>query len=176
MIDAIKERRSIRSFKERDVEEDKLQEILKAASYSPSARAQYPWSLVVVRDDDKREMFSETTNWSSFASESPVVIAVTSEETETWIEDSTIVAEHTQLEATNQGLGACWIHIRGNETPEGESAEDKVKEILDLPEDQRVLCLIAIGYPDEEKGEHPHKKSGIETQDIYSENYGNELN
>ncbi|MFB6217074.1 MAG: nitroreductase family protein [Candidatus Aenigmatarchaeota archaeon] len=175
MIDAIKKRRSVRSFKDRDVEDEKLEEILKAASYSPSAKARYPWSLVVVKDEKKREKFSKSTRWSSFASDAPVVIAVTSEDTKTWVEDSSIVAEHIQLEATNQGLGACWIHIRDAETDRDKKPEERVKDILNVPEDQRVLCLVAIGYPDEHKKEHPHKKSRIETQDIYEESHGNEF-
>lgn len=169
MIDAVKKRRSYRKFQDRDVEGEKLDEILKAASYTPSARHTYPWALVVVKDGEKRERFSGVTNWSSFAADAPVVIAVASEETKEWIEDCSIVAEHIQLEAREQGLGACWIHIRGMEK-DGKNSEEVVKETLDIPEDYKVLCLVAIGHPVEEKSEHD--ESEVEEREIYREEYG----
>lgn len=171
MIDAIKKRRSYRKFKDREIEQEKLDEILKAASYAPSARHTYPWALIVVEDGNKREKFSKVTNWSTFAADAPVVIAVASEETKEWVEDCSIVAEHIQLEARKQGLGACWIHIRGMEK-DGKSSEQVVKKTLETPEGYRVLCLIAVGYPAGEKSEHDESEAG--EREIYREKYGKE--
>lgn len=170
MIQAIKNRHSHRSFKDREVEEEKLEEILKAAAYSPSARHAYPWSLVVVRDEETRKKLSEVTPYAGFIAESPVAVVVASEETNEWVEDCSIAAEHLQLEATEQGLGACWAHVREHKGKEGD-AEETVRELLSLPEDYRVLCMIAIGYPSKEKP--PHSESELKEREIYEGEYGN---
>lgn len=170
MIETIENRHSHRDFEERDVEEEVIKEILKAASYSPSARAAYPWSLIVVRDKETRKALSKVTPYAGFIAESPVAIVVASEETREWIEDCSIVAEHIQLEATEQGLGSCWAHMISHED-ESRDSEKVVKELLSLPKDYRVLCAIALGYPSEEKP--PHEESELEEREIYDEKYGN---
>lgn len=159
MIKAIKKRRSIRDYKDIEIEEEKINEILKAAMFSPSARHQYPWEFVVVRDKEKREKLGKATSWSSFAAEAPVVIAVLGDKnkSEEVIEDCSIAAEHMLLEIENQGLSSCWIQIRGNYYPTGEgntSAEDYVRELFQILEKYMVLCLIPVGFPAEEKSEH----------------------
>lgn len=171
MIEAIKKRHSHRNFEKKDIEEKKLEKILKAASYSPSARAAYPWSLIVVRDEEDKKTLSKATPYASFVAEAPLAIVVASKESDEWVEDCSIVAEHIQLEATEQGLGACWAHMRGHEKG-NKSAEEIIKSLLSLPEDYRVLCAIALGYPSEEKG--PHSESELEEREIYEGKYENE--
>lgn len=144
MIEAIKKRRAIREFLSDAVSEEKLQEILSAAKLAPSANAIYPWELIVVKDPQTKEKLSKTTPWSTFANSAPLIIAVIGHEQESpdWVEDCSIVAEHIWLEAANQELGCCWVQIRGNA-----NAEDSVKEILGIPKELRVLCLLPLGSP-----------------------------
>ena len=155
MINAIKKRRSIREYLSDTISDDKIKEMLMAAMYAPSANALYPWELVVVKDPAIKELLSKTTPWSTHANDASAVIAVIGHEQESsdWIEDCSIVAEHIWLEATEQGLGSCWIQIRGNN-----NAEKAVKEILNIPENLRVLCLMPIGVPVKEQSEHSEEK------------------
>lgn len=171
MIETIENRHSHRDFEEKEVEEEVIKEILKAASYSPSARAAYPWSLIIVRDKETRKSLSKATPYAGFIAESPVAIVVASKETREWVEDCSIVAEHIQLEATEQGLGACWAHMISHEN-ESRDSEKIVKKLLSLPEDHRVLCTIALGYPSEEKPSHD--ESELKEREIHEGEYGNE--
>lgn len=172
MLDIIKKRRSIRSYKSDPVEDSKIDEILKAAMFSPSACHTRPWEFIVVKDQKTKASLSQTTPWASFAKDAPVVIIVCAdtkkafsvEDGTTWIEDSSIAAEHIYLEATNQGLGTCWIQIRCVKSDDGKNSEDIIKKILTIPSHIRVLCIFPIGYPKEEKPEHSdseYKKSKI---------------
>lgn len=156
MLDVIKKRRSIRRYLPREVEEEKIIEILKAAMFSPSANHRRPWEFIVVKDSKTRNKLSLSTNWSSFAGGAPVVIVVVSDETKSreWLEDASIVGEHIYLEATNQGLGTCWVQIRDSKRPNGDGAEDYVRSLLGIPSNFRVVCLMPIGYPAEELPEH----------------------
>jgi nitroreductase len=72
-----------------------------------------------------------------------------------------------QLVATSIGLGSCWIQIRNRDHSPEKSAEEYVKEILGIPDPYRVLCILAVGYPAEEKkpipkGELPYSKIHLE--------------
>ncbi len=151
MIEAIKKRRAIRDYLDEKISDEKLNEIILSAMYAPSANAKYPWDLVVIKNDKTKEKLSKVTPWSSHIKDAQVVIAVVGHEEESsdWLEDCAIAAEHIWLEATNQGLGCCWVQIRGNE-----NAQKDVKELLEVPANYRVLCLLPIGVPAKEEPEH----------------------
>jgi len=155
MIAAIKKRRAIREYLSDAVTDEKIQEILSAAMCAPSANALYPWELVVIKEAATKELLSKTTPWSTFAKDAAVVIAVIGHEQDSpdWIEDCSIAAEHIWLEAANQELGCCWVQIRGNA-----NAEKAVREILNIPAELRVLCLLPIGVPAKPAEEHLPEK------------------
>lgn len=158
MLEVIKKRRSIRKYQSREIEEEKLQEILKAAMFAPSARHSRPWEFIIIKDKETKDKLAATKDGSAFANEAPVVIVICAQETHQWIEDCSIVAENIYLEATNQGLGTCWVQIRGSERPDGSSCEEYVKKTLEIPEGFRVLCMMPLGYPAEEKEEHTEEE------------------
>jgi nitroreductase len=166
MIDSIKKRRAVRDFLDQTVPEQKIQEIIKAAAFAPSANAIYPWELVIVKDDALKEQLSKTTPWATFAKSADLIIAVIGDEEESpeWLEDCSIVAEHIWLEAVNQGLDSCWIQIRR----QGD-AENDVRKILNIPKEKRVLCLLPIGVAAENLPEHD--EAIIEKNKIKYETY-----
>jgi len=149
MLDIFKKRRSHRSYLDKKVESTKIKEILKAAMTAPSAYHRYPWEFIVVQTQALKNKLSLATSYSSFAAESSVVMVVCANMNKAyrWIEDCSIVAEHIYLEATNQGLGTCWIQIRGMETAEGKDSEEHLMQVLKIPSHIRILCLMPIAYP-----------------------------
>ncbi|MEI6288357.1 MAG: nitroreductase family protein [bacterium] len=155
MISAIKKRRSVREYLAGSVSEEKLTAILTSAMYSPSANAIYPWELVVVKNPQTKDLLSKVTPWSTHIKEADVVIAVVGNEKESpdWVEDCSIVAEHLWLAITDEDLGSCWTQIRGND-----NAEKEVKEILGIPSENRVLCLMPIGTPAKTLPEHTEEE------------------
>jgi nitroreductase len=160
MLESIKKRRSIRKFKKKEVEQEKLNEILKAAMYSPSASHRRPWEFIVVKDQELKNKLSKTTPWSGFVKDAPVVLVITGyeEDSHLWIEDCSIAAEAIYLEAQNQGLGTCFCQILEPKTLSLKDSEEYVKKLLNVPKNIRILCLMPIGYPDEEKPEHNEKE------------------
>jgi nitroreductase len=85
-----------------------------------------------------------------------------------WVEDCSIAAEHILLQAADMGLGACWLQIRGSAL-EGRSAEEYVREILNVPENMRILCLISVGWPAEKKA--PHTEKEFEKAKVHCESF-----
>lgn len=151
MVQAIKKRRAAREYLNQSIPEDKLNRVIEAAMYAPSANAIYPWKLIVVTKLETREELAKATPWSAHAKEAPVVIAVLGLEKESpyWVEDCSIVAQNIWLQATEEELSSCWIQIRNNS-----NAEKEVKTILKIPDDLRVLCLMPIGVPAKPPKEH----------------------
>jgi nitroreductase len=157
IAEAIRTRRSIRSYQDRPIEEQKLARVLDAGRVAPSARNQQDWKFVVVKDKEKRQMLSEAARGQAFVAQAPVVIAACGTETEYIMTcgqycypiDVAIAVDHMSLMATAEGLGTCWI---------GAFYEDKVKEILAIPEKIRVVVLLTLGYPAEEPAARPRKK------------------
>ena len=115
IMEAIKSRRSIRSYQDRPVEQDKLNLILEAGRLAPSARNLQDWRFVVVQDKDKRQELSAAARGQAFVAQAPVVIAACGTETEYVMTcgqhcypiDVTIAMDHMSLMATDLGLGSC---------------------------------------------------------------------
>jgi len=147
MLEIFKKRRSHRSFLDKPVEDQKINEILKAAMFSPSAHHQRAWEFIVVKDPILRKGLSEATKYTKCAVEAPVSIVLCSPNVHQWVEDISVVAEAIYLEATNQGLGTCWMHLKDIPTPEKPDPQEFVKKLLGIPADMEVLCFFPIGYP-----------------------------
>lgn len=153
-MDLLRERRSIRKYRDKVVEKEKIKKILAAGRMAPSGKNKKPWELLVTMD---REILNKLAHVKPkgglFLAESPAAIVVIGREkvSDTWIEDCSIAATFMQLEAHNQGLGTCWVQMRGRFTSEKMDAEARVREILGIDEEIRVLCVLSIGYSDESK-------------------------
>jgi nitroreductase len=146
VMEAIKKRYSVRSYQDRAVETEKLDSILEAARLAPSASNRQEWRFIVVRDKNIRQRLMQAAKDQTFVGQAPVVVACCAK-TDSHVMtcgqqcypiDVAIAIEHMALKATEEGLGTCWI---------GAFYEDKVKEVLGIPKDIRVVALLALGYP-----------------------------
>ena len=156
MLEVFKKRHSIRKYQPKEVEEEKLNEILKAAMFAPSANNRRPWEFIIIKNSEIKEKLSLATVYSGFIKEAPIVIipCVNEADEPRWVEDLSIIASHIYLEATNQGLGTCFVQIKDAETPDNSEAEEYVRKIIGVPREVRIICLMPVGYPAEEKEEH----------------------
>ena len=161
MLEIFRKRRSVREYLPKEVEEEKLNEVLKAAMFSPTAHHCRSWEFVVVKDKKAIEKLSKATKWSDFAKGAPVVIILCADESldPRWIEDLSIAAGYIYLEAVNQGLGTCWIAVRDSKDSKDE--ENYVREIIGAPEKIRILCLMPMGYPAKFSKEHDDSEFDI---------------
>ena len=154
MLKTLLERRSVRKYKEKEVEKEKMNQILAVGKIAPSGKNKKPWELMPIKDKKILKKLSMVKpKGGLFLAEAPICIAIIGDEeiSDTWVEDCSIVSTFIQLEICNQGLGSCWIQIKNRFTKDDEDAEILVKEILEIPSNKRVLCIIALGYPNEEK-------------------------
>jgi nitroreductase len=161
MLDLLTSRRSIRKFQNKKVEEDKIDEILSCALLSPSSRGIKTWDFIVVDDDALLQGLSVSKEHGSMLlSGAPlgIVVAADTQMSDVWVEDASIAAIIVQLAAQKLGLGSCWVQIRKRNRADGELAENYVKNLLSIPDRYAIECIIAIGYPHEEKAPHDLQK------------------
>jgi len=174
-FEVVKKRRSIRKYQKKKVPEEHVKKILEAAFYSPSSRNRRPWHFVVVDDEEVIKKLSQTRPALRFLETAPLAIVVCGDEniSSSWVFDAAIAAEHIQLAATALGLGACWGHVLDRKHSDEKSAEEYVRELLGIPEHIRVLCVIGIGYPAEEKPEHSEEE--IMWNRVHLNRFGNKF-
>lgn len=147
-------RHSIRRYTDQEISAEDVKTILEAALLAPSSKSVRPWQFVLVDDKDTLARLAEckangTRPISSCSL--AIVVAASPEKTDMYLEDMSIAAAYMQLQATALGLGACWIQVRNRFTADGESAEDIVRELLYMPSDLIVECIVTVGHPDEER-------------------------
>lgn len=148
VFDAISERKSIRAYKQDEVEEQKLSRVLDAARLAPSASNRQEWKFIVVKNEATRKKLAATTYGQRFVGDAPVIIVACATESKSIMTcgqpahtvDLSIACTHIILEAWDQGLGTCWL---------GTFNEAEVKEILAIPERVRVVVMMPLGYPNE---------------------------
>lgn len=155
VMQCIKGRRSIRKFDAtREVEEEKIQTCLEAARWAPSASNKQPWHFLIVRDKATREKLAELHPYGRFMAESPVVLVPLGDPNQHpkyFHSDTAVAIQNFLLAAYAQGLGTCWAGVIGA------SFEKEMKTLLGIPDDLRVICTVAVGYPAQSptKDRHP---------------------
>lgn len=94
---------------------------------------------------------------AAFLGQAPLAIVVLADETkgDVWVEDCSIASILLQLTAQSIGLGSCWIQIRKRQHESGQTAGQFIRQLLELPENLRVLSIIAAGYPAQTRAGKP---------------------
>jgi nitroreductase len=151
----IQARRSVRRYLVRPVEEEKLDLILEAARLAPTADNRQPFRVIVVRDQAERAALAAAYSRKWFYT-APIILVVCGVPSEVWVRfdgfdslvtDAAIVTDHLTLQATDVGLGTCWI---------ADFDPKAARQALHLPDYLVPLFLTPLGYP--AAGARPKKR------------------
>ncbi len=144
----IKKRYSVRNYKSKEVEKEKLLKILEAGQYAPSAVNFQPWHFIVVTDKDIHKEASAIYHREWF-NDAPVYIFVCGDHSISWKRkedgkdhcdiDAAIAIDHMTLQAAELGLGTCWICNFNVQM---------CKDFFQLPEHIEPIAILSLGYPD----------------------------
>jgi len=157
ILNLLRKRRSIRKFQPVPVEREKIDALIEALVRTPTSRGRNPWEFIVVTDTTLLSQLGDAKeSGSSLLSQAPlaVVFAADPTKSDVWTEDCSIAAFTLQLAAEEMGLGSCWVQIRLRHHDRDSSAEDFVKNLLGVPADLVVECVVGLGYPAEQKDGH----------------------
>jgi len=172
-LSLVQKRRSIRRYKDKPVEPEKIDRLIESALRAPSSRGFNPWEFVVVTDRILLERLSKAKpHGASFLKDASlgIVVCANPEKCDVWIEDASIASIYVHLAAESMELGSCWIQIRKRMHDQTKTAEQYIRELLNIPENLTVESMIAIGYPAETKS--PHPKEDLQYEKIHYNGYG----
>lgn len=149
---AILSRRSVRNFNSRPLSQRLIEELIDCARLAPTARNLQPWEFVAVtKRKTLEDLAGITADNGRFIAESACCIAVFCRDTKYYLEDGCAATENILIRAADLGLAGCWV--AGDKKPYCE----KVKALLGLSADFKLVSLVALGYSDT-PGEAPGKK------------------
>ncbi len=157
LIDLIKKRYSVRSYQDKPVEPEKLEKVLEAARFAPTAKNLQPFRFIVIENDiDKQHVMNAYPR--KWASEVPIFIVVCVDHAQAWRRpdgksygdlDAAIAVDHMTLAAAELGLGTCWV---------GYFDAYMLSQALKLPEGIEPVVVLPIGYPKTEEVPERHLK------------------
>lgn len=168
MLKEIENRRSIRKYQNRNVEKEKILEVLESARLAPSGNNTQPWTFIIVESEEAKEKLANADHHQKWMLAAPVFIVCVADircriskdidvtvdefspepELKQIIRDTAIAIEHILLEAQNLGLAACWTAW---------FEQDDVRPILNIPKGKYVCGIITLGYGDETPKQRPRK-------------------
>ncbi|HHE65411.1 MAG TPA: nitroreductase [Bacteroidetes bacterium] len=147
-------RKSVRSFQDKEISEEILNTMMEAARLSPSFQNRQCWRFVVVRDKNIIKDLALRSGMVSkvnfFIKDAPVVIVACADPAKSgtinnqdyYLVDTSIAFQQMMLAAWNHGVGSCWLAAFN---------ERYVREILEIPQNIRIVALSPFGYPKEKK-------------------------
>ncbi len=160
-IDFILTRRSIRHYDKKAIPKDILNQIFEAGRNAPSAANRQPIHFIIVNNEEAKKALSKGM-FNRHIEGSPAVIVgcadVNSILTGKWaIVDVVIAMQNMVIAAWSLGVGSCWI---------GDFREEKVKDLLKIPDKWKVVALVTLGYP----AEQPKQRKKKPVEELFSFN------
>jgi nitroreductase len=163
-IEIAKKRCSVRRYKDKKVEPEKLQKILEAAHAAPTAANLQPVRLIVVQSAEGLAKAGKGANLYG----APLAIIVCADRRKAWVRpfdgkqttdiDASILTDHMMLQATELGLGSVWICF---------FKPDVIRKEFGLPEELEPVNILALGYSDgEEADPDRHSRDRIPVEEL----------
>lgn len=165
-LNCIMTRTSIRQYQDRPVEQEKVEQLLRAAMAAPTAVNKQPWHFYVLNTKEAINRLADASQRGSDMVRSAALVivvcgdmdkALEGKAREYWIQDTSAATENLLLAAHALGLGAVWTGVY----PMKERVEMTTK-VLNLPENLVPLCTILIGYP----AENPTPKDKLKPENV----------
>lgn len=146
-MDLATKRHSVRKFKKESIAQEKIDQILKAASAAPTAHNNQPQNIIVVKSEEGLALLRKCTECHYHA---PLAFIISYDKNKEWKRsydgktsgdiDASIVTTHMMLEATELGIGSTWIMY---------FIPEAVKQEFELPDNIEPVAILVMGYPDD---------------------------
>jgi nitroreductase len=155
-------RRSARAFSDQEIPEPWIDELLDAAANSPSGGNMQPFSIIVVREAERRKELAHLVGDQPWVRNAPLsmIFCLDFYRIKKWAEmcqtefkgesavnhfligyaDVMIAAQTVAILAESYGLGSVYIGTIQHEM-------DKVREFFKIPEFVLPMMLLCVGYP-----------------------------
>lgn len=163
-------RYSLRSYLDKPVEPEKIEQLIKAGFQAPSAHNQQAWEVIVVRDRQILQQLADVSKYFVCLNDTPlaIVVLVNKNDMQTpefWQQDVAALSQNILLEAVHLGLGGVWLGVAPRR-----SRMDSIRMILNLPDHILPFSILSLGYPTKERTGRPRRYDNK----VFFETYGQE--
>ncbi len=148
VLDAIRTRCSVRSYAAKPIPTEVMERMRQALRLAPSACNIQPWHFILVANSTLRQEVAQAANGQKWMAEAPMILVGCGFPEQAYKNmggygnsvdvDVAIAIDHLTLAAVAEGLGTCWI---------GAFDEAKVKDLLKIPKQVKVVAMTPLGYP-----------------------------
>jgi len=142
VIRAIKERRSHRSYTDKKISKEVLEEIIDCARLAPSANNVQPWEFVVITDKETLRRVASITDYGKFIGDAAACIIVLCKDTKYYLEDGCAATENILIAAESFGIGSCWV------AGDKKHYCNKILELIGAPKNYKLVSILSLGYYD----------------------------
>jgi nitroreductase len=150
--EAIRTRRSIRSWEKRSIPRETLEELLEAARLAPASKNLQLWEIIAVTDREILRELVPVCNGQRHVGEAGAFLFIVSDPSAKWTHvDPAIAMDHLTLRAREMGLGTCWI---------GAFNEIAMRSALGIPDNKVAVIGLTVGYPADEP--RPRGRSSLQ--------------
>jgi nitroreductase len=170
MLKPIADRRSIRKYLDKPVDDATVLDLIESARVAPSGSNTQPWHFIIIRDEAVKRAVAQASHDQKWMLTAPVFIACVADvrarvdagvplaideqspqnDVKQIIRDTAIATEHIVLEATAAGLGTCWIAW---------FVQEEIRPLLGLSSDKYLVSILTLGYPSEQPA--PRKRKAM---------------
>jgi len=168
-ISCVMDRRSVRQYTDRPVDDETLEKLLRAGMYAPSAMNSQPWEFIAVRDRAILDKLSEGAPYWKMLKSAPLAIVIAADISEYkashkdfFIQDCSASAQNILVAAEGLGLGGVWLG-----TLPVEDRMEHVRKTLAIPDGIIPFVILPIGWP----SEHPHPHTSYHGEKVHYDKY-----
>ncbi|OPY31238.1 MAG: nitroreductase A [Methanomassiliicoccales archaeon PtaU1.Bin124] len=155
VIEAIRSRRSIRTYEHRPLEAKHKERLMEAARLAPSGANRQPWQIIEVTNEQRLKDLVPICKNQEFIGTCSMFLAGVDDPNQKWARvDLAIAMDHVSLAAEEMGLGTCWI---------GAFDQTKLAKFLEVPFDRVITVCMTVGYP----AEFPSARSRKSNEDLF---------
>jgi nitroreductase len=152
---AIKTRRSVRKYKDKEIPLNMLKDLVDCARLAPSASNIQPWEFILIRDKKKLKQIAEITDYAKFLVNAVACIVIICKNTKYYMEDGCAATENILIAAKSYNLGSCWI--AGGK----KYYSEKLLQLLKVPMEHKLVSIISLGYPAEHTNPKKRKLNDV---------------
>lgn len=142
-IEAMKTRRSIRTYTAQPVERKIIEEIVDCARLAPTAMNDQPWEFIVITEKLALAGIPPMLGHAEYIANAAFAVLVLSRETQYFVEDCSAATENLLIAGAAHGLGSCWV--AGTQ----QAYAPVVAKAFGAPEDRKLIAIVSFGYPAE---------------------------
>jgi nitroreductase len=142
-IEALRDRRSIRTYAEKPVERAVIEEIIDCGRLAPTGMNVQPWDFVVITKKEALASIPPMLGHAAFIANAAFAVLVLAQPAQYAVEDCSAAIENLLIAAEAHGIGSCWV--AGTQ----QAYAPAVAKAFGAPEDRQLIAIVSFGYPAE---------------------------